>query len=707
MENSNLSVKEVNELLRKNLDLIQDKIFESTEDYKKIFNYFIGEKFEGISPERLKVCDKTKDKKIDFYYPEDDVFVAYQCKLGEFENLDKVQTYGDEIINEAEDIYTFLTDIKGLGTGNSCAQEARNIYRHRKASYEQLNDISKNSKKYKLEVCIAIYGTLTPNAIERLSELRAKIKTDDNEFEIKLVDYNDIEKELTLATASKDRPEKINLEYYNDIYNSTNDWGYALVKAIKFKELFEKYGMALFDLNVRYYLERSAVNKQIKKTLNSTKGISHFHLLNNGITISCQSWEKPKPNRNYFVLHHPQIINGCQTVISIYRAASEYNEEHLRRKFDDECKVPVRIVLAKDDALLDDIVTASNNQNKMSARNLRSNSTVQRILQKKFDLLQDIRWFYERKDGEFESLKRNQDRNRNFKAKNYEFKTNRYRKVSNEDLAKSWLSFIGFSKDASENIKAFDFEEDHPISDESTSKYEWLFEKRPYKKHWISISLGPQVKFDIGNFESISPVPEQYLLSYFIYEFTKAYLPSPQSNKNDCINKLRETRKITKETTAEEINKLLMEDDNYVLNQILYNMKEVIVELFAMILVKTYGDLDEITTKKIMKLSCFAELNEVPDFKSYVKELEGKESRERMSCVLFTCFEFIKEAISRWMSSNKQEYFTNQRRIRFLHSAKTVESFKNALNKTNLDTKQFAYNWKVPEIDFYSSLPKL
>src|SRR5687767_11094343 len=108
MENKNLTVKEVNELLRKNLDLIQEKIPDTSDDYKWIFNYFIGEKFEGVSPEKLKVCDRVRDKKIDFYQAEDDVFIAYQCKLGDFEKLDKIQTYGEEVINEAEDIYTFL-----------------------------------------------------------------------------------------------------------------------------------------------------------------------------------------------------------------------------------------------------------------------------------------------------------------------------------------------------------------------------------------------------------------------------------------------------------------------------------------------------------------------------------------------------------------------------------------------------------------------
>src|SRR5215213_8728273 len=112
MENKNLNISDVNELLRRNLELTQENIPDAVEDYKKIFNYFIGEKFEGIAPEKLKVCDKARDQKIDFYQAEDDMFVAYQCKLGEFEKFDKVLSYDNTIINEAEDIYSFLTDSK-------------------------------------------------------------------------------------------------------------------------------------------------------------------------------------------------------------------------------------------------------------------------------------------------------------------------------------------------------------------------------------------------------------------------------------------------------------------------------------------------------------------------------------------------------------------------------------------------------------------
>lgn len=710
-ETTEFSLPQVSEHLKSQLDNLVDELDDAVDDYKKLFNYFVASKFEGITPAQLRVCDRSNDQKIDFYFADDDQFVAYQCKLGEFETHESVISYGDEIVNEIEDIFTFVTDESGRSSGNKCAQEARNIYRQRKSAFEQLNGETSGETRtqFKLKICLAIYGLLSPGAIKRLDEFKITHGGGFNDLEIEIIDFETIRTELTLPFAKRDRPEKIKIKYVGDVFSSTNNWGYALVQANSFVELFKKHGMALFDLNVRYYLEKSSVNKQIKRTLSQSKGIDNFHLLNNGITISCTSWEKPKPTsgKDYFVLHNPQIINGCQTVISVCRAAAEYSEEYLRRKFESDCKVPVRIVLAQNEQLLDDIVTASNNQNKMSARNLRSNSTVQRMLQRNFEHRQRIKWFYERKDGEFESLKTTQDRNRNFKAKDFEYRPGRYRKVGNEDLAKTWLSFIGFSKDGSENIKAFDFEEQENPERGAISRYEWLFELRPLDSHWEKIALGPQVKFNLDNFESGAPTPEHYLLSYLLYEFTKAYLPSPQANKTRCLDKLRSTEKITASTSAEETNKYLAEDTDYVENQVLYNMKEVIVELFAMILVKTYGGLNEETVKRILALECFDSLYACPDFKGYVKELDTLDEGKKISNVLFSGFGFIREAIRRWLSVNKQRYLSNQRRIRFLHSSATIEEFKDELIKTNADTKAFGYPWKGQDVEFFESLPKL
>ena len=400
-------------------------------------------------------------------------------------------------------------------------------------------------------------------------------------------------------------------------------------------------------------------------------------------------------------LHNPQIINGCQTVVSIFRAYNQLDNTFKLQNFTEECYVPMRIIQTQDHDLLAEIVTASNNQNKMSPRNLRSNSRVQRVLQRKFDQLK-YRYFYERKDGEFKSIREyGHGRRSPFRPRNYQYSNRGYREISNEDLAKAWLSFIGFSKDASEKINAFE------LIDEG-GRYEWLFEKCPSTKHWSAIVQDAQVSFSDENFEPHTPAPVQYLLSYLIFEFVRAYLPSPQTNKTECITRLKDMGKITDNSPAEDINKALMDDETYVLNQILYNMKEVIVELYAWILIKVYDSLASDTADRILQLPGIHNLYAAPDFKSFVSNLRRADQLENLEDnILFTCFEFIREAVTRWKSIHEQEYLASQRRIRYLHSAKTVEQMKDFLSKTDEDTKRFGYPWKHPGINFLQSLPEL
>ena len=390
-----------------------------------------------------------------------------------------ITTFGSDIVNEAEDVLTFLTDDSGAAMGSEASQQARNRYRSSKQTSEAESEI------YQLEVILACFGKLTPPASERLEELRHRWSNDTEEFKIKIIDFDAMAEELRLSFVAPARPKLIKLKYKEGTSVNTREWGYALIPAIEFYKLFEKYKMALFDLNVRYYLERSSVNKEIIKTLDKTAGQKRFHLLNNGITVSSTSCSFSK-NQSQVTLYNPQIINGCQTVVSIFRAYNQLDNTFKLQNFTEQCYVPMRVIQTQDHDLLAEIVTASNNQNKMSPRNLRSNSRVQRVLQRKFDQLEH-RYFYERKDGEFKSIRDyGHGHHSPFRPINYQYSTRGYREISNEALAKAWLSFIGFSKDASEKINAFELMDDG-------GRYEWLFEKCPSAEHWSAVVQDSQV----------------------------------------------------------------------------------------------------------------------------------------------------------------------------------------------------------------------
>ena len=690
-------VKETVEMLVKTLDEIPDELPDVVEDYHTLFVFFIGNQFEGIRPQEIMeqnlLCDEKGEHGMDLYSVDENRFVVYQCKLPEWESIeDKLPKYDVDIINEAEDALTFLTDKAGTAKGNKFAQHARNKYR------KMIETCMQDNRTCKLEIILAYFGELTGPANMSLEELKKRWEkpNDECEFEIKTIDYERIASELRLSSMTPARPADLYLQYKPMTEVHTNDWGYMLVPAIHFYTYFNQYKMGLFDLNIRSHLGTTHVNREIERTLCSSKGQKEFHLLNNGITISCTGW-KEYSDKSAVKVYHPQIINGCQTVISIYRAYSDMDSESNRRGLAEKCFVPVRIIQTQNPELLDRIVTSSNFQNEMSPRNLRANLSEQRTLQNKFDQL-EYKWFYERKDGEFDSLRNYPTQP--FKVKHYQYAKNQFRKISNEDLAKSWLSFIGYSSLASEKIMAFELAEDG-------GNYDWLFLRRPTIEHWNSITKGPATEFEEDYFESSSPTPEQYLLSYLIYGFVKAYLPTHPWNKATCLERLKERKKIIATSSAEEVNKALMDDNEYLRNQILLNMKEVIIELYSWILCKTYGPITGDTAKAILQLEGFHSLFKEPDFKGYASELRVAKPMELSSNILYISMEFIREGVSRWQNMYRKEYQIAPRRIRLLHATQTIEQMKSILEETNEQTSEYGYKWKPVGKRFLETLPKL
>ncbi|HTW92584.1 MAG TPA: AIPR family protein, partial [bacterium] len=479
-------------LLRRTLETLSEEGPDLGDDFQKLFVYYIGQQLENIAPDRLRVCDRSKDQKIDFYDITEERVVAYQCKLPDIDDTSVVSpvTYGPDVINEIEDVLTFLSDDEGNARGNPCAQEARNRFRAGREAAER------DGGTFRLDSVLAVFGTLTPAAKEKLEELRSKWPAP--KYEVRVVDYQRIASELGMSLLSPERPDKIRLDVEPDSYRQVKKWGYALVPAREIFRIFDQHKLALFDLNVRFYLgKKTSINRQIIETLQDRKGQERFHLLNNGVTFSCNSLSLPKGAAQpcHATLHKPQIINGCQTVISLHHAYKDMDDDASRQRFDTHCLVPVRFIITPDEGILEDVVTASNNQNRMSARNLRSNSRTQRVLQRQFNGMSP-RWYYQRKDMEFDNMKEHKPKN--FRADHYQYGPDAYRIIDNERLAKAWMSFTGFSSDASEKLAAFDYAEDG-------GRYEWLFERAPNSALWAAITQGPQVALDERYFEQGSP----------------------------------------------------------------------------------------------------------------------------------------------------------------------------------------------------------
>lgn len=147
----------------------------------------------------------------------------------------------------------------------------------------------------------------------------------------------------------------------------------------------------IFNTNVRGFLGRNNVNKQILNTLTDEQSISKFAYLNNGITILCDSY-KIKPGGEVIDLVNPSIINGCQTASTILEA---YKLEKLAPNMG---VVIVRIIYSNDALLKEAIIKASNTQSAVKDRDLISEDAIQKELEAQFH---NMGYFYQRKRGTF------------------------------------------------------------------------------------------------------------------------------------------------------------------------------------------------------------------------------------------------------------------------------------------------------------------
>lgn len=150
---------------------------------------------------------------------------------------------------------------------------------------------------------------------------------------------------------------------------------------------------AIFDLNIRRFLgTKGAVNKDIHSTC-SDSGLSYqFWYLNNGVTIVCDHLDAvTDPDNPHVKVKNLQIVNGCQTATTL---ALAQKEKALAR---DVCVI-VRIYETTELDLVDSIVLTTNNQNRITNRNLRANDSVQIDMERAFGI---YNFFYERKIRQF------------------------------------------------------------------------------------------------------------------------------------------------------------------------------------------------------------------------------------------------------------------------------------------------------------------
>jgi hypothetical protein len=153
----------------------------------------------------------------------------------------------------------------------------------------------------------------------------------------------------------------------------------------------------VFNENVRVYLRSNTkINKQIYQSIENKENYKFFYY-NNGITAICDSFEHNQSDSPVVTLKNFQIVNGGQTMHSIYEAYKNGLQEKV-----DNIYLLLRIYEVKNREVGQEIARFTNTQNPVKNRDIMSNDLIQVKLQKE---LNSLGYYYERKKYEYRDQK--------------------------------------------------------------------------------------------------------------------------------------------------------------------------------------------------------------------------------------------------------------------------------------------------------------
>jgi len=141
---------------------------------------------------------------------------------------------------------------------------------------------------------------------------------------------------------------------------------------VNIQGIFMSRGLDLFDANVRQFQKKRNISEKILYSVNSDPDT--FHIFHNGLTFSCSAIRRP--SENAFSIVNPQIINGCQTVSTLYDSyKNRLNNRKLKR-----ATILCRFYALKKN-MIEKVCEATNTQVKIYLWDLRSNDSIQKILE--------------------------------------------------------------------------------------------------------------------------------------------------------------------------------------------------------------------------------------------------------------------------------------------------------------------------------------
>lgn len=292
----------------------------------------------------------TGDEKIDLGIVDDDQGIIFVVQVKYSSNPLRARFNRD-------DIDEVLTALRRL-------EEEPNIGNQRRREFAQQYHRKKN--EYAVRSIFVGFGQLIEKARDYARNKNVKVY----DFDRLKEEYIRLENPAEFRT-----PEYISFPLSKGSYLKYRDAIILTVNVNKVYDAFKRYGPGLLEENLRYRLSSSRkwkIAEDIQDTLRRQP--DKFFILNNGINMVC---ERAEQRGEELLLYAPQIVNGCQTVYSIYNTIEDFGEI-------ENASVIVKVVQTDEKDLRRKITFAANYQYPIIPRDFKSNDHLQQSIQRAF-----------------------------------------------------------------------------------------------------------------------------------------------------------------------------------------------------------------------------------------------------------------------------------------------------------------------------------
>ncbi|MFI3891104.1 hypothetical protein E4P34_03525 [Kocuria rhizophila] len=173
------------------------------------------------------------------------------------------------------------------------------------------------------------------------------------------------------------------------------------IRLSELRNLWAEYQTELLAPNIREYLgvrqSKSNINFGIKNTARNTP--KDFYIFNNGITAMVNGFT-PATDGKSVEINGIGIVNGGQTTGSI-GTLSKNDSLGLSEAF-----VQIRFVSSTDHNIFEQVVRFNNTQNKIEAKDFRSNDPIQERLRTEFESIPNAQYKGARRGGSVNAIRR-------------------------------------------------------------------------------------------------------------------------------------------------------------------------------------------------------------------------------------------------------------------------------------------------------------